>query len=258
MNITFRLSVFVAALLMIVTSCKKDDDSSSVYYAIQGGKLSGTINGIFSGDIDYIQAYISTIDDYVVGADSVNSANFSMDLVDPPAAFLEIFTADSGIVLSDTTVKGCMLFIICYKNGSFTGSLERSNSINIYTADTFSQGDVFCSFFYFDKSLTLSGQITGQLDSGVMVTNFDARFKPGWNELIYKCTSAGNGTYTFSAFANNEPEGLKWYMVNLFVIEKQRQQIRFFPGLQHVKSFINRGVFQNPVPVACSSQNHIE
>jgi len=216
-NITFRLSVFVASLLMIVTSCKKDDDSSSVYYAIQGGKFSGTINGISTGDVDYVKAVFYYIYDdyyyeYILGADSISTDHFSIDLTEPPSEYMEVITVDSGMEISDNTVKGLSVYITCYKNGVYTGNLGRASSITVFDADTFKKGDTFCGFMYVDKAVKVSGQTVDNDESGDKVYNFNLKTKAGWNELINKCTSDINNVFTFSVYANNEPGGLNWYL----------------------------------------------
>jgi hypothetical protein len=208
-----RFTFIFSLIILFATTCKKEN---KIYYAIEGDKLSGTINGITTGDIDYVVAYLEDTEQYIVGADSVNTTNFSVELVTPPDQFMQKYTSDSGIVISDTSVRYCNLYIECFKNGNLVGSLVRLSSNYVLFTLTLQKGDVICNFIYVDKKVSITGQ-TFENDAFLardMVTNYNnLSFKAGWNEIILKCEEVEVDSYTFSTASNNEPGGIEWYLL---------------------------------------------
>lgn len=204
----FSFVLFLSVLSASFTACNKDDDdgdSSTV-----GSKITATVSGVGSGQVDTVVLYYSAHATYELIAKAAFKNNgFTMELPETlPSRYLETLKNDmpAGVAISDASAKGCFnTSIRALKNDSFVGDIEYLNFSG--KEEDYKTGAAYVELVFVDRDVTITGTDTND----DYTQQYNCNLKKGWNYIadVYKGEDS-NKKDIYEA-TTSLPGGLKWY-----------------------------------------------
>jgi len=194
-----------------LNGCDKDGDGEGDGETTPGSntmKVDGTLTDGEYGMVSNAEQLSVSFDDEETWAEtvSVSAGKFSITLPKPDAKYLKLLddgTVPEGVVISDKTAQYVSAEFYARKSGSYSTYVALQN----YTGTS----EIWVSYMYVDKNVSITGSYTEIEDGDTYVYNYNAQLKKGWNIMIENGTKAANGTWTYNLTANgNIPSGVKW------------------------------------------------
>jgi len=214
MKTTFKLFLFVQALILTFPSCKKDDNSLNLNNSgSESITVSGTIVNYIIGEVNFVKSHQSDYSENEALSSSAISSDgeFSIVLSGNKLILKKASeTAPQGVELSDETASIGSSQLAVYKDVDELSELIKCNYTNPNNENV---GMAYSSFIYSDKPLTIKGVETNGSSDDIYIYNYNCVLKKGWNEIISKITTytkTTNGYIETSSVTTEMPSDLNW------------------------------------------------